>query len=502
MTRRPGPCAAARRRPTPQRQLAPLCAPLLALALGACAVGPDYHTPDLPVPPSWSGKGAATRQAPPELAEWWRRLSDPLLNRLVDEAVAGNLSVAAAKARVREARASLDQAVGGLFPTVDGYGSAQRLQNGDARPAGNVIARTQAQWEIDLFGANLRAAEAARYGLDAAQEELRNTLLVLIGDVAASYVEARGLQARLAVARRTVQSQRESEALTRARLSAGGATALDVANAAAQTASTEAAIPALETSLAQTVHRLSVLTGRPPAALAGLMQKPAPIPAPRWPVRVGVPADILLTRPDVRQAERAYAAATARIGEATAALYPSVSLTGNIATSAARLGDLGRSSTISWVFGPSLTVPVFNAGRLHAAVKMAEARRDQEFAALQSTVLSALEEVENAIVTLNQEGTRIRSLEAAVRNSLEALRLSRDLYQSGNVSFLEVLTAERSAFSSQNSLIEARVSRALAWIRLNKALGGGWSGVIDASRPLVTDRNTGPHFVKTPELRP
>lgn len=490
------------------RQMARISALALAAALAGCAVGPDYNGAAISLPTSWPkqpGAGKAAVSGAPELAEWWTRLRDPTLNRLVDGAVGGSLDVAAARARVRQANASYDQAVGALFPTVDGSGSARRSLTGSTPstpPYNNVRGGAAASWEVDLFGANRRAVEAAKYGLDASAEDLRNTLLVLIGDIASNYVDARGFQARIALSRRTAKSQRDTEALVRTRLAAGGATALDVANAAGQAASTEASIPALETGLAQAIHRLSVLSGQPPSTLADVFRKSAPIPAPSWRVRIGIPADVLLNRPDVRLAERIFAQSTAQIGQATAALYPSVSLTGDISTSAARFGDLGRSSSISWSFGPSLSVPLFNAGKLRAAVAVSEAQRDQSFIAWRGSVLKALEEVENALVSLNQEGVRISKLGSAASNYGEALRLSRELYQSGNVSFLDVLTAERSSYSAESALVDSRINRARAWIDLNKALGGGWSGVVDASRPEIVDRNTGPHFVRLNGAQP
>lgn len=489
-----------RRRALVERAVVIACAAMLA----GCAVGPDYNGAGMALPASWSGAGksGATVAGTPQLAEWWTRLGDPTLNRMIDGAVAGNLDVAAAKARVREARASYDQAVGALFPEVNGAGVAGRSQVGATRPVNNVRGAASASWEIDLFGANHRAVEAARYGLDAATDDLRNSLLVLVGDIASNYVQARGYQARIALAQRTARSQRETEALTRTRLAAGGATALDVANAAGQAASTEASIPTLETGLTQTINRLSVLSGQPPSALADAFRKIAPIPSPTWRVRRGIPADVLVNRPDVRLAERRFAQATARIGQATAAQYPSVSLTGDISTSAARLGDLGRNSSISWAFGPTLSAPLFNAGKLRAAVQITEAQRDQNFIAWQASVLGALEEVENALVTLNQEGVRIAKLVSSASNYGEALRLSRNLYQSGNVSFLDVLTAERSAYSAESALVDSRVTRALAWVSLNKALGGGWNGLVDASRPVIVDHNTGPHFINVNGSRP
>jgi NodT family efflux transporter outer membrane factor (OMF) lipoprotein len=467
--------------------------------LSGCMVGPDYEKPRPALPAAWSDAGKAAPSRPPQLAEWWRRLNDPLLDELVAEAVAGNLDVAASKAKIREARASHRQSTGALFPSAGGFASATRNRSASASSGpGDTYSQFQAgfdaNWEIDLFGANRRAVEAARYGMDAAEEELRATLLTLIGDVAVSYVEARGYQARIALARRTAASQNESAALTRRKFEAGASAAVDVANASGQAASTAAAIPELESVYAQTVHRLSVLTGRPPAALAEHLRKHAPIPRPKLPIPTGVPADILLARPDVRMAERQYAQATAKIGQAEAARYPGVSLTGDIATSGLRIGDLGRSSSIGWSFGPALTVPVFNAGQLAAAVEVAQAQRDRYFIAYRASVLTALEDVENAIVALAQERIRNGRLASSVERYREAATLSRSLYEAGSASFLDLLTAERSLYSAEESLIQSRVSIAASYIALNKALGGGWNGHVDASTPEVADARTGPRL--------
>lgn len=466
----------------------------LATLVSGCVVGPDYQQPLFRMPANWGNAKTQKIAKPAPLARWWTRLNDPLLNELVEEAVAGNLDVATAKAKVREARATYRQAVGGLFPTVDGSGSALRSKSGDSSATGQFQAASSASWEVDLFGANRRAVEAAKYGMDAAEEDLRNTLVTLIGDVATYYVETRGYQARIALARRTAASQRSTAQLTRDKFEAGASSAVDVSNAAGQAASTEATIPDLEASYSESVHRLSVLTGRAPAALIDRLKKAKPIPRPKMPMPTGIPADILLTRPDVRLAERQYAQYTAKVGQAQAALYPSVSLTGDISTSATNIGDLGKSSTVSWSFGPSLSVPIFNAGKLRAAVEIAQAQRDQYFIAYHSSVLSALEEVENAIVSLAQERRKNAKLAVSASHYREAESLARSLYQSGTQSFLDLLEAQRSLYSAESSLIQSQVSITTDYITLNKALGGGWNGAVEVSEPLLIDINTQPHL--------
>ena len=468
--------------------------------LTGCVVGPDYMQPDVPIPTSWAAP-AAKSSRPPQLSEWWRRLNDPLLNTLIEEGVTHNLAVSAAKARIREARATYRQAVGGLFPFADGSGSAMRSKSGGSLQGSSSTysqyqAGFDASWELDLFGANKRAIEAAAYGLDAADEDLRATQLTLIGDIASYYVELRGYQARIDLATRTSESQRETAMLTKRQLEAGSASAVDAANAAGLAASTEANVPALKTAYMEAAHRLGVLTGRAPGALLARLNKVLPIPQPGPLPSTGVPADVLVTRPDVRLAERQYAQYTARIGQAEAARYPSVSLTGNIATSALSLGDLAKSSSIGWSFGPSLSVPIFQGGQLRAAVDVARAQRDQYFLAYHSVVLEALEDVENSVVALSQERVRYRKLATAAAAYRKSTSLARQLYEGGSNSFLDVLDAERSLYSAEDSLIESRVAIATDYISLMKALGGGWDGDLEVDRPVVVDVHTGPHLLR------
>lgn len=476
-----------------------------AVLLSGCAVGPDYRAPVVNFPARWSSD--QTRQAPgpvhPHPSHWWSRLNDPLLDALIDEATASNLDVATSKAKIREARYSLQQTAARLFPSVTGSGSATRNKSGTSTidtigTSGTLYNQFQAgfdsSWELDLFGGTRRGVEAATRNLEASEDDLQATLLTLVGDVAAYYVDARGYQARIALARRTAASQRETAALTRTKFEAGSASAVDAAKAVAQASSTEANVPSYEAAYAADVHRLGILLGREPLALTQSLARTASIPTPRMPLPQGIPADILLTRPDVRAAERRLAQATAKIGQAEAALYPSVSLTGSVSTSALKLGDLAKYSSVSWSFGPSVSVPIFDGGKLRAAVGVSQAQRDQYHAAFRAAVLTALEDVENAIVSLNGERTKARRLTDATTNYREAARLSRSLYQNGSSSFLDVLDSERSLYSSEDSLLQSRVAVAKDYIALAKALGEGWDGVIDSTKPEVVDTDTGPHL--------
>lgn len=474
---------------------------LIAL-LGACSVGPDYKAPpQIAVPAQWNTPATAQPKAP-DLARWWTRFGDPALDALIAEAVEGNLDVATAQANVRAARASYRQAGGSLWPSLQGSGGFTRQRTAPAQGSGNGAtanlyqAGFDAAWEIDLFGANRRAAEAAGYGIDAAEENLRAALLTLIGDVATNYADARGYQKRIELARRIAQSQRETAELTRAKFAVGTGSALDASRADAEVASTEASIPVLESARAGAVHRLGILLGREPGAVAALMAQSAELPTLTQDPPRTAPAEVLSNRPDVRAAERSLAQYTAQVGAAEAARYPSISLTGSIATYGTQFGDLGKQSSLGWSFGPSITVPIFQGGALEAAVELAQAQRDQYFLAYRAAVLTALEDVENASVALNQERIRRERLATQVGHSREAARLSRLLYESGASAFLDVLDADRTLYSAEQSLLESEVAVITDYVALAKALGGGWDQPVDSTKPAVVDADMGPRFAR------
>ncbi|MGE4557017.1 MAG: efflux transporter outer membrane subunit [Desulfovibrionaceae bacterium] len=485
----------------------PFLAALLLFAASAmvagCMVGPNYKKPTLDIPNKWEGNATDNETALPNLEEWWRNLDDPLLNQLIDEAVKGNLDVAGAKARIREARASYRKAGGTLWPSLDanalamrnGYGSTSSSAEATHVPDQYSLYKAgfDASWELDLFGGNRRALEAAEYGLNAAQEDLRSTLLTLIGDVASYYAQARGYQVRIKLARNTAASQEKTANMTRARFESGSASGVDLSEAVATVRITEANIPSLQAAFAEAVHRLGILLGEPPTTLTAKLSKPADVPVPQQDLPEGVPADVLLNRPDVQLAERRLAQYTARIGEAQAARFPKINLVGSLDTSVTDFGDLARKSSVVWSFGPTLSVPVFNAGQLKAAVEVAQAQRDQYFLAYQSSVLTALEDVENALVSLAKERKRATILTEAVTNYREAAELSQMLYEAGSTSYLDVLVVQRALYSAEDSLAQSQTRETTYYVALAKALGGGWSKPVDAGEPLIED-DMGPHF--------
>jgi len=484
---------------------------MFSLSVAGCAVGPDFTgPPKTPAVAQVHGRRDATPVARPD--GWWRTFRDPVLERLIGEAVDGNQDAAAAKARIREARATRAQAVGGLFPTVSGNGSvlvekssAVAVGSGGAGQADAGSTRfTQysggldANWELDLFGAQYRAVEATSYGVDAAEEDLHYVLVTLIGDVASYYVDAKGATERIAIARRNAAEERETERLTRAKAAAGSATDSDVAKAAALALSTEAEIPSYQNAFAIAAHRIGVLLGRSPDSVSARFGARSGVPRPMVALRAGLPADLLRNRPDVRRAERRLAQYTARIGQAEAALYPDVSLTGTLASTALRASDFAKASTVSWSFGPSVSVPIFEGGKLRAAVDIARAQRDEYLAAYHASVLTAVEDVENAVVALSTERQRMQALSASAANYEIAAQSAKTLFENGSSSFLDLLDAQRSLRSAQDIVIQSRMAYAKDHIALAKALGGGWDRAVDPSAPAVTDEGTGPH----PRRRP
>ncbi len=317
-------------------------------------------------------------------------------------------------------------------------------------------------------------------------------MLVLIGDVAANYSQARASQARLSLARTSARSHRETASLTRTRFEGGAGSRAEVANAEALAAITEADIPLFEIERTDAAHRLATLLGIQPGHIENQLSHAAPIPRSKLPMPVGIPAETLLARPDVRLAERRLAQQTARIGVAEAARYPSISLTGNLATQALSLSDLAEKSTIAWAVGPAVSIPIFPSGQLRAAVEIERARRDQSFAAYQQAIFVAIEDVETSIVALTQQRNRSATLASAVSSYQTARNAAQVEYEAGASDYLALLDSQRELYRAQAALIDSQLGLVHGYISLNKALGGGWNGVVETSIPLVIDGETGP----------
>jgi NodT family efflux transporter outer membrane factor (OMF) lipoprotein len=460
--------------------------------LPACTVGPACHPPAVRAAAQWSSPlaGGETGSAA-SVAVWWKNFNDPELDSLIERAVKSNLDLKIATARVREARAQYGVTSADLWPSVGSSGSYERQLQSRHQPILGAIplpanvpfenniyqAGFDASWEIDVFGGARRAVEAARNDTAAAEYGRRAALVSLLGEVARYYVEARGFQQRLAIARQNIQAQQVIVALARSRFKGGLTSELDVQQAAALLATTEAQVPALETSFKEAAHRLGVLLGQPPGALLAELSKEAPIPDAPPGVPVGLPSELLRRRPDIQQAERELAGATARIGMAVADLYPKFSLTGDAGLQSVSAGDWFSAGSRFWSIGPTMQWKIFEAGRIRANIKVQNAREEQALAHYEQTVLASFEDVENALTAYAREQTRRQSLADAVQANQQALEMANQLYRNGLADFLRVLDSERSLYESQDALTQSERTVILNLIKLYKALGGGWESL-------------------------
>jgi len=461
-----------------------LTAVVLLLA-GCMTVGPDYEPPVTTLPQAWNTDVPASTAAP-ELAEWWRIFADPLLDNLMVCAQTNNLDLRQAEARLRQARAQRLLAGADRLPTLGAGGSARRSQNRLGSGADGTTtydSSFDASWEVDLFGGQRRAVEAVEASLQASRESLRDVTVSLLAEVALNYVQYRAAQSRLAVVAGNLLAQTETYQLTVWRHEASLVTQLDVDQARMSLEQTRAELPALRTTLHQTEHQIALLLGRTPGSLVAELESSAPqIPLPAATLSIGFPADILRQRPDVRQAERKLAAQTAQIGVAAAARYPNLTLGGSIGYSALSLGDLYGSAarTIQGFVSAGLTL--FDGGRIRQQVAIQTAMQEESLAAYQATVLTALKEVEDALVSLVNEAERQTAMDAAAAAAASAFALAQEQYAAGLTDFQSVLTSQQSLLATQNSLTLSHAEVASAAIRLYKALGGGWSAAPESNK--------------------
>jgi outer membrane protein, multidrug efflux system len=453
------------------------------IMLAGCAtVGPDYVRPATSVSPTWrtSLKGGSTSETmqPTELSSWWTTMNDPILNGIIQRALAGNLDVKEARSRIREARARRAVAKSGFFPTMDASGSATRSKSSENVGSGSMTnfysVGFDASWEVDLFGNVRRSVEAASADLEATREDMNNTLVSLLSEAALNYVEVRVYQTRLAVAVANLAAQTESYQLTVWRNEAGLSDQLAVEQARYNLESTRSEIPNLNTGREEALNRLAVLTGEQPGALHRELQQSASIPMAPVHVAVGIPAEMLRRRPDVRQAERKLAAETARVGVATADLYPKLTLNGSIGLEALSTGNLFSAAGKVFGLAAGATAPIFHGGAIRQSIEIQSAVQEQALLRYESAVLKGLEEVENAIVAFGEEQVRRASLSRSVDAAKLAASLAEAKYTAGLSDFSDVLVAQRSLFTLQDQLVLSEGAVASDVIRLYKAVGGGW----------------------------
>ncbi len=454
--------------------------------LSACMVGPDHESPTAPVAAAWPEAltdGLTDRK--PDLRAWWTMFDDPMLNALVARALEANLDLREAEARVREARALRGRTAADLGPTIDVGASAQYQrysENSSFNGPGSGGQETElyqagfdATWELDVFGGVRRAVEGADAEIDAAVEESRGVRVTLVSEVARNYIEYRSFERRLAIAHENVRSQQDTFEISEDRLRAGLSSELEVAQARAQLETTRSRIPDLETGRKRAAYRLDVLLGRVPGevlpeliASPGAARVPAEIP-------IGLPAELLRRRPDIRQAERDVAAASAQIGVATADLFPRFALMGTFGLESDDFGELFDTNSRYWSVGPlSVRWPIFDSGRIRSNIRVQEARHEQTVIAYERTVLEAYEEVAGALVGYAQVRLRRDALINAVDADQRAVDLANELWKQGLTDFLNVLDTQGDLFDLEDQLAASDAEVTTNLIALYKALGGGW----------------------------
>ena len=467
-----------------------MVAGLAMLVLSCTMVGPDYVRPPVQVEQTWTDTGDKRVQtAPADYKDWWQAFKDPALNQLIDTAYQENLTLRIAGVRVLEARAQLGVAIGSIYPqTQQGSGSFTRTRIGESSvnaatssqfTFGQAQLGLNASWELDFWGKFRRGIQSADASLEATIADYDNVLVSLTADVANSYITIRTLEKRLAIARENVRIQTESLQIAEARFLGGTTSERDVQQAKTILANTQATIPTLETQVRQAKNALCVLLGLPPTNLADRLKGKAEIPAPPPQVAVGIPADLLRRRPDIRSAELRAVAQCSRIGVAKADLYPAFSLTGNVGFQASDvanfyMGDLFKWQSRSAGFGPSFQWNLFNYGSITNQVRVQDARFQEALIAYQNSVLKAQQEVEDNLVAFLKAQERARFLSDSTTAAMRSLELAVLQYREGITDFTTVLTAQQALLSEQDSLATTLGDISRNLVGVYRALGGGW----------------------------
>lgn len=450
---------------------------LLTLAMSlvvasACTVGPRHIEPapaDLAVPAEWH-EPVPTASAP-DLPEWWQQFRDPLLTSIIERAITGNLDLATARERLTEARARRNLSGAGRLPTVDWAASLSRSDSSDTGSTRGTVG-VDGSWEVPLFGRTQRAYEAAVADFESTEMQLNDTHVSLVAEVARNYVELRSLQRRALVASSQSALQIDTLELDEASAGAGLISHLEVEQARTILAQTRASIVALRRSITETAHRLALLIGAPPGALEAELDPPADLPEAPDGVAVGVPAELLRRRPDLRAAERRLAAETARLGQAMSERYPSLRLSGSIGLEALSIGD-GASFAAS--LAANLLAPLFDGGRIRERINIQDSIREQTLLDYRQAVLIALGEVEDALVALQRSNEREAELARAAAAAREAVEMARIQFQVGLRDFHVVLETQRTVLTVEDALVSAQADGVTAVIRLYETVGGGWT---------------------------
>jgi len=473
------------------------------LLLGACTVGPDYSRPTTPVPKAYSEPHSAAALSDAELGSWWKGFGDEELDSLINRAIAQNLDVETAAAKIRQVRAEERAAGAAALPEVSTSASVTRQRisehaipvppggggNGGVGGGGGFglpgsefttwRAGFDASWEIDLFGKTRRSVEAARARTGAAIWNRRDAEVSTAAEVASSYLELRTLQQEIALARNEVERQERSEHLVRARVRGGLVTGQDLEQQSSELGTARAAIPPLQADADVEIHKIAILTGATPEALLADLASERALPLAPPQVPAGLPSDLLRRRPDIRAAERNLAASTADIGVATADLYPSFSLSAAPALVSTALASLIEWGSRSFTAGASLDWPIFNGGRTRANIEARNAQQEEALIAYRKTILEALQDVEDALVKIDNDRKGTGELEGALGSARRAEAIARERYAGGLVTLSDVLDAQAKRITLEKKVVETRSAEALDTVALYKALGGGWPEVAE-----------------------
>jgi len=450
---------------------------IICLFLAGCAAGPDYTPPELPADlVQWqqpSEYGLIASRA--DISQWWQILNDYSLNELVERGLSGNLDLDQARSRVREARAARGIEAAARFPALTTSGSATKAKVGDL-PTNELYATGfDAAWEIDIFGGVSRRIEASTADMQASIESLRGVQVSLVAEIALNYVEVRSFQNRICVAKANIEAQQKTLEVVTDRFDLQLTNSLEVEQAKSNLAGSRAQIPPLQSGLQQAMNRLAVLTGKKPGALNVFLQDASSVPMAPPEIAIGIPADLIRRRPDIRAAERELAAQSARVGVAEADLYPRFTFNGTLQFAATDTSSLfGSMSRLSNI-GPAFQWNIFNAGSVRSNINVQNERQKQALIKYEQTILQALEEVENAMVAYARELDRQESLKQAVTATRKSANLAESLYKDGLKDFIYVLDAQRALFAAEDQLAVSSAEVAANLVRLYKALGGGWN---------------------------
>ncbi len=468
----------------------------LVVMIAGCSVGPKYQRPKMDVPEQWHQQLTADfTDANAVSAMWWQVLNEPVLDDLIQQAQENNPTLESAYYSLLQARYMRDYTAGRYDPSVDAIGSYTRTRSSDNglgasshNPYNMHTIGFDAAWELDLFGRIRRSVESAQAMYEAGFENYRDTLVTLSAEVASTYVELRTTQARLHFALKNVESQQGMLELAQTRFDAELVPKLDVSQAVLNISNTQSEIPTLRSIETSAIHRLSVLVGQEPGHLHELLSETSAIPQLSDKIHIQMPAELLRMRPDIRRTERQLAAQVANEGVATADLYPSFTLTGVIGFGAANLSDLTDSSSRNYSFGPSLRWNIFNGNRIRNQIKIEEAKSEQLFAQYRHTVLMALEEVENAMSDYVYEHQRMERLTESVQAAKESVQLATDQYRNGLTNFQNVLDMQRTQVQQEDKLAGSQGQVIQNFVRIQKALGGGWQLMDDEQTTPASDK--------------